>query len=101
MNNTPTSPSLLPDNWNEWVKEEAANLFGMSQRSKLCGMWKNGATSVLQKVLPELERLNVENNRLYTVLQGLIKVCEGWGYGKTFAIQAAKEAMNSDKNPAA
>jgi hypothetical protein len=25
--NTPTSPSLLPDNWNEFIKDEALKLF--------------------------------------------------------------------------
>lgn len=68
----PAEPAPLPDNWNEWVKDEAGRVYREAWIEISPGhhkdinfawreVWKSGATSVLNKLLPELERLKAEN----------------------------------------
>lgn len=73
----PAEPSPLPDNWSLWIQSNAEifagdnyskNHFPVNYDNRKLGFEK-GATSVLNKLLPELERLKEQNDAMRREIQ--------------------------------
>lgn len=75
-------PAPLPDSWNEWVKKESERYFfdehipHPSHKQDVLFIYEDAATSVLNKLLPELERLKGENGSLQCAFDNLKELNE-------------------------
>lgn len=95
------APAPLPDNWNEWVREQADAYYEERRKGRRsitnagdCAFhFKQGIIYGLNKLLPELERLK-------EALRLIRETGIGWDWGEDFwAVKIATDALNRNLNP--